>query len=136
MIQVPVHQDTARPHGKPQRRTGVDKTPSTYLWNPTLAAVFSLVFTPVFGSLMQMLNWRILKKDNAARYSLWWCLAGCTILLGNQVASALLQDDRVVDTFTVSLLVFYGCGWFLLSGRAQIHYVREHFSKGYGRKSW
>ena len=138
MTQVPAGQGAARQHGNAQRRTrtGAGKVPSVYLWNPTLTVVFSLVLTPVFGALIQMLNWRILKKDHDAQHSLWWCLAGCVILLGNQVFSALLQDDRVVDTFTVSLLVLYGCSWFLLSGRRQIRYVREHFSRSYGRKSW
>lgn len=119
-----------------QRRPGGKAAPSVYLWNPLTAMLLSLILTPLFGSMVQMLNWRILQEEKRAQQSLWWFVAGCIILLGNQIFSALLPEAKVVDTFTVSLLVLYVCGWFVLSGRRQVRYVREHFPKGYGHKSW
>ena len=121
---------------RPPRRTGGKPVPSVYLWNPVTAILLSLVLTPLFGSMVQMLNWRILKEEKLAQQSLWWFVGGCVILLGNQVFSAIFPDDKVVDTFTVSLLVLYVFSWFVLPARGQVRYVRERFPKGYGHKSW
>ncbi len=118
------------------QRKGDTRPPAVFLWNPTMAVLLSLFFTPVFGSLVQMLNWRTLEEPNLEKQSQWWCLAGVGILLGSHVFSALYPEARVVDTFSVSLLVLYGCGWLLLAARTQALYVRKRFPKGYGRKPW
>lgn len=125
-----------QPQARPQYRSGGKPAPSVYLWNPVTTMLLSLVLSPLFGSMVQMLNWRILEEEERAQQSLWWFVAGCIILLGNQVFSAIFPEDKVVDTFTVSLLVLYVLGWFVLPARRQVRYVREHFPKGYGHKSW
>ncbi len=125
-----------RPAEQRRRSGGGKAKPSVYLWNPLTTMFLSLVLTPLFGSLVQMLNWRILQEEKLAQQSLWWFVAGCVILLGNQFFSALLPEAKVVDTFTVSLLVLYVTGWFLLAGRRQVRYVREHFPRGYGHRPW
>ena len=132
---LPVQEEEQTGPPKLQRRSG-GKAPSVYLWNPLTAMLLSLLLTPLFGSMVQMLNWRTLQEEKLAQQSLWWFVAGCIILLGNQIFSALFPGAKVVATFTVSLLVLYVFGWFILPARRQVNYVREHFSKGYGHKSW
>lgn len=126
--------DRHRPEqrGKPQRKG----SPALLLWNPVVAVWLSLPFTPVFGALVQMLNWRTLEEKALAQQSLWWALGGCVILLGNQVVSAFLPGVRMVDSFTVGILLLYLCGWLVLAAGRQSRYVRERCGRHYGRRSW
>ncbi len=121
--------------GKEQRGERA-RTPELSLWNPTVAVLLSLLFTPVFGALVQMLNWRALQQKEQERQSLWWALAGCAILLGNQVFSAFLSEFRVVDSFTVGILALYLCSWLVLAAGRQPRHVRELLGRRYARRSW
>lgn len=129
--------DTHRPEqrSKPQRKDH-GKVPALLLWNPVAAVWLSLPLTPVFGALVQMLNWRTLEEKALAQQSLWWGLGGCAILLGNQVVSAFLPGVRVVDSFTVGILLLYLCSWLVLAAGRQPRYVRERYGRHYGRRSW
>jgi hypothetical protein len=41
--------------------------PSPALWNPNAAASWSLLFTPIFGSLLHMKNWQAMgNREKAA----------------------------------------------------------------------
>ena len=119
---------------KAQRKTG----PTTpLLWTPPLIVALSLLLTPVFGALLQMLNWRTLHEQDLARQALWWAVAGGVILLGGCLFSAFLPPHRkVVETFSASLFLLYALGWFLLEAGEQGRYVRQHFPKGHGRRPW
>lgn len=119
-------------------RRKAKKTPTTPLiWAPTLTVALSLGLTPVFGAALQMLNWRTLHEERLARQSLWWAVAGCVILLGGCLFSALLPLQRkVVETFSGSLFLLYALGWFLLEAGEQGRYVRKHFPKGFAHKPW
>ena len=114
------------------------KSPTTpLLWAPSLTVALSLALTPVFGALMQMLNWRTLHEEGLARQALWWAAAGCLILLGGCLFSAFLPPHRkVVETFSGSLFLLYVLGWFLLEAGEQGRYVRRHFPRGHGRRPW
>ena len=100
-----------------------------------MSVVFSLFFTPVFGALVQMKNWRTLHQEAEARQSFWWSMAGCGILALDPLFSLILTESKVVDC-TITLLLLYLGSWIFFSARRQIHYVRRHFPRGYGRKSW
>ena len=119
-----------------QERGQRGKPPGLALWNPTVAVLLSLLFTPVFGALVQMLNWRTLQEKELERQSLWWALAGCAILLGNQVFSAFLSEFRVVASFTMGILALYLCSWLVLAAGRQPRHVREHCGRRYARRSW
>ena len=120
----------------PRRKS--KRFPTTPLiWAPPLAVALSLALTPLFGALIQMLNWRTLHEERLARQSLWWAVAGGVILLGGCVFSALLPAHRkVVETFSASLFLLYALGWFLVEAGEQGRYVRLHFPKGHGRRPW
>jgi hypothetical protein len=48
------------------------------IWNPIATVNWSLLFTPVFGAYLQMLNWKSLGQEDSAReskYLLPFCLS-------------------------------------------------------------
>ncbi len=121
------------PEDQPLKKT---KKPAVFLWNPLVAAIWSFVFTPLFGAFIHMRNWQTLDERARAKQSFCWLLGGLVIVLGNHLVSALLVSNELVDHITIALLFLYGCGWYLGSGMSQVKLVKEQFPKGYGKKKW
>lgn len=108
--------------------------PSNALWNPAAAANWSLIFTPAFGSYLQMLNWRTLgERERAATARVWFYVS--LAMLGLYVAIRLLTGDRSYASVQ-PLLFLYLFVWYFAVGRSQAKYVKERFGSTYPRKGW
>jgi len=60
-----------------------DVTPlqaSPPLWNPRVAVNFSLLFSPVFGAIVQMKNWQALGEAERALKSRNWAIGSLVLL--------------------------------------------------------
>jgi hypothetical protein len=103
------------------------------LWNPNAAACWSLLFTPVFGSWLQLYNWRALNRPDRTGPARAWLLASMIVFLVTFVVSLLIQSSgNALRGFNfVYLLV-----WYFASGRSQATYVRREFGKDYPRQGW
>lgn len=107
---------------------------SDALWNPAVAANWSLIFTPAFGGYLQMLNWRTLgERERAASARVWFYVS--LAMLGVYVAIRLLTGDRSYAS-TQPLLLLYLFVWYFADGRSQAKYVKEKFGSTYPRKGW
>jgi len=106
------------------------------IWNPTVAANWSLVFTPAFGSFVQMLNWEALGEPEKATGAKQWFIASVVVLIASAATALLLEDTGKVDVATRLAGFVYLFIWYFASGRAQARYVRERFGKSYPRKRW
>ena len=108
--------------------------PLNALWNPAAAANWSLIFTPAFGSYLQMLNWQTLaERERAATARVWFYVS--LAMLGVYVAIRLLTGDRSYAS-AQPLLVLYLFVWYFAGGRSQAKYVKERFGSVYPRKGW
>ena len=107
----------------------------TAIWNPNAAAGWSMLFTPIFGSWLQMLNWRALGLPDKAKLSQRWLYASlglmvfCVLLL-------LLFGDKEGSDIAKPILFLYLCIWYFADGRTQGKYIEERFGADYHKKSW
>jgi predicted nucleic acid-binding Zn ribbon protein len=109
-------------------------SPSNALWNPAAAANWSLIFTPAFGSYLQMLNWQTLgERERAVTARIWFYVS--LAMLGVYVAIRLLTGERSYAS-AQPLLVLYLFVWYFASGRSQAKYVKERFGSAYPKKGW
>jgi len=59
-------QKCGKPLGQSGRSTPLEANEAGAIWNPNAAANWSILFTPAFGSYLQMLNWRTLSEPAKA----------------------------------------------------------------------
>jgi hypothetical protein len=107
------------------------------LWNPNAAALWSLLFTPMFGAYIHALNWRALGDKEQEEASLTWVFgAGAMVLLmllvEILVPKAYNRGDSVSHTIEFAFLL----AWYFLSARPQAKLVKERFGGSFKRKPW
>lgn len=107
------------------------------LWNPTAAALWSLLLTPAFGAWLHMRNWERLGQPDKARQARWW-FAGLLVLgLASYMlaaAGAVLGREDLGPPWWLALAVF-GI-WCVLAAYPQISHVDDRHGEGYERRSW
>jgi hypothetical protein len=106
------------------------------LWNPSAAANWSLIFTPAFGSYLQMLNWRALGEQTKAAQASGWFFASLGMLLAEGALGALGAASHSTADASRSVGLVYLIVWYFAAGRPQIRYIKAHFGRSYPRKSW
>lgn len=106
------------------------------LWRPSAVALWSLFFTPVFGSWLLMHNWRVLGQVHAARAARRWLLASVLVLALEVLAAAI--TERVNGSAPLAQLIglaWLGL-WLLAAAAPQWHLVRRRFGRRYARRGW
>ena len=86
------------------------------LWNPNAAALWSLLFSPVFGAWLQMRNWQALGDSQKAQQSWYWCLASLLLIVGLVIASILLPETHPVQKFSNRSGIILLLAWYLANG--------------------
>jgi len=109
----------APPQSNPEVSTTVAAMP---LWNPDAAGAWSLLFTPVFGSILLLKNWRAMGRDDKLTSARVWLIISIIMFL---------------PTFLVGGIGFiYLIIWYFAWQRPQTRYVKSQWGKEYPRKSW
>jgi len=106
------------------------------LWRPSAVALWSLFFTPVFGSWLLMHNWRILGQARAARTARRWLLASVGVLMLELLSAAV--TERVNGSAPLAQLIalaWLGL-WLLAAAVPQWQLVRRRFGRRYARRGW
>jgi hypothetical protein len=85
------------------------------IWNPNATVNWSVLFTPIFGSYLQMLNWKLLGEESAALSSKRWLYVSVGILMIELILYALLPDNSKVGSS-----ILYLINWNVASGRKQM----------------
>ncbi|MEO1370024.1 MAG: hypothetical protein AAFX50_22815 [Acidobacteriota bacterium] len=106
----------------PYAQPGVRASEAPPLWNPDAAGVWSLLLSPVFGSVLIWLNWRRLGEDAKAE-------RGLTVVLASMVMLILTPFVRGIGLFWIVI-------WYFAWQRKQTRYVSERFGKDYPRRPW
>ena len=129
---------------KTERTSSVNAAKTTdersAVWNPDAAAGWSLIFTPAFGSYIQMLNWKTLSEPEKAASAKTWFYISIWVLLAN-LASSLVALFWEVNSRTADVVLGFAplvClyVWWISTGRWQGIYLREKFGARYSRKPW
>lgn len=111
-------------------------TTAPRLWNPNAAASWSLIFSPVFGALLQRSNWLAMGHPDKAARSLQWVWAYLVFLVVTVGVSAVLPSEKAADLLTrVAGLVFLVV-WYYANGKEQVGLVLARYGRTYPRKSW
>jgi hypothetical protein len=99
-----------------------EDTPS--LWNPSAAANWSLLFTPIFGAYLQMANWEALGERERAAASRRWAVVGLVVLvlavLGGLLTSA---DPGIIGFIRLGQLIFLFV-WYFVSANEDANELR------------
>ncbi len=107
----------------------MEKPTPVRLWNPSAAAGWSLILSPVFGAWIQAKNWQELGRPEEARKSMGWVYGGAAYFC------LLLATSGIVTTRETSPLgMIFFAAWYVTSGLAQVKLVKEGLA--YEKKSW
>ena len=106
------------------------------LWNPNAAANWSLIFTPAFGALLQLLNWRALGENDKAASAKAWFITSLVLLAIYVLLGLLLPDARAADGIGRAIGFGYLIVWYVSTARSQARYVKDKFGSAYPRKGW
>lgn len=110
---------------------------SVVLWNPDVAALLSLPFTPLFGTVIHALNWRRLGQPHRATAAWGWVAVAFVLFIvvpfGASVAG---YEERSIDGFLrianmVALVI-----WYFTAARGQSKYVTKELRNEYVKESW
>jgi len=92
------------------------------LWNPDVAGAWSLLFTPIFGSILVYKNWMAMgEEERAKKLKIWIYIS---------VPMALLSVVFGLFGFV------YICVWYFSSQKKQTKYLKEKYSGIYPKKGW
>lgn len=107
-----------------ENQSGTDRVA---LWNPNAAAIWSLLFSPVFGAWLHAKNWTALGNETKARHSMYWVYGGIAVL----VLTAFLPE-------AIARGVGYGLlfGWYFSFATQQMKYVKKTLGGTYEKKGW
>jgi hypothetical protein len=129
----------ANPYAPPEAKVadpGLQGEAAPPLWNPGPATAWSLLFTPVFGAILQMKNWQALGEPAKAARSRAWAIGSVVFTLAVGVGAAVLPVTPAIDrTLNFSGLVLL-LVWYFADGREQIGHVSRRFGKSYPRRGW
>ena len=129
---------SSNPYAPPKAalRDAVEREAAPALWNPNAASNWSLVFSPIFGALLQMKNWQALDEPEKASTSKLWVIANLVLALVLPSAAMVLAATKSRVALPQSLGFIPLIAWYVGNGRAQAAYVKERFGKDYPRRGW
>lgn len=95
---------------------------SNPVWNPDAAGLWSLLFTPLFGSILVKKNWETIgDQDEYERSKKWVVLSAVFLIPG-------LFIPFVSFIFIIT--------WYFMSQKQQTKYLKEKWGKDYLKRSW
>jgi hypothetical protein len=106
------------------------------LWNPGAAAMWSLLFGPIFGAFLQMKNWQALGEMEKAAQSKRWVIGGVCFYLVLAVAAMLIPESKAIDSGFRFAGVGFLLAWFGISSRVHVNFVKARFGGKYPRRAW
>jgi hypothetical protein len=106
------------------------------LWNPSAAARWSLLLSPIFGATLHMKNWQAMgETDKAAQSKKWvWGSVGFFVLL--MVAGMVLPDTKAIDLLSRGAGLGLLIAWYSLSARDQVRFITRRFGGNYPKRGW
>lgn len=114
----------------------IGREPSPSLWNPNVAASLSLLFSPIFGSILHMKNWQSLGDAQKAAASKNWAIGSAAFFVVLIVLSAVLPESKAIDGLSRASGLGLLIAWYYAIGKSQQSLVLARYGKDYPRKGW
>jgi hypothetical protein len=127
---APPKSELAEPNASTTPRT------APALWNPGAAAGWSLLFSPIFGSLVHMKNWQALGDAGRAAQSKNWAIGSLVALLLSLVVAFVLPESPAVDLLMRAVGFGVLVAWYYSAGKEQVMHVKGAFGTTYPRRGW
>ena len=129
---------TENPYAAPQAPVAdvPSLDPAPPLWNPNAAASWSLLFTPTFGAILHMKNWRAMGEPAKAATSKKWAIGSLIFFFLIVIVAVALPDSKALDRISRFASLALLLVWYFASGKAQNGIVIARFGKNYPRKGW
>ena len=127
----------SNPYSPPENSSGLSDSkinntqPVLELWNPEAAACWSLVFTPIFGSLIISKNWRRIGNVEEAAYAKNWVYISLIAVLGLIVFPFTSLIGSVGQFLPIAFLLL----WYFSSAKRQAKYFKNELVV-YQKKGW
>jgi hypothetical protein len=111
---------------------GLGKTLGKFptMWNPGAAIAWSFPFTPIFGSFIQMKNWKQLGEIENEKKSMYWMCGSILFALTMTVFDANFEKANFS-----SIKFLYIAAWWFFDGRKQVKYFYDHIPF-FQKRSW
>jgi predicted membrane channel-forming protein YqfA (hemolysin III family) len=110
--------------------------PAHALWNPSVAACWSIIFTPAFGAFLLMRNWEALGDERQARQARVWFCFGLGLLGVRLFTAALNARLHNESNFIHWAGLIYLFGWWLFEAMPQARLVHAKYGPDYPRQGW
>jgi hypothetical protein len=92
------------------------------LWNPNSVALWSFLFTPVFGTTLTLKNYQALGDEKGVRAAWAWLIVSLLVAI----------PSVVVPRFAILYLII----WYLAWQQKQVRAVSSRWGKSYPRRGW
>ena len=114
------------------------KTAVPVLWNPYAAAIWSVLFSPIFGAIIHARNADALGRTKEAKANRVWFYISLFyfLALGGAYCFANPQDEKGLNGISRFMSLALLFGWFYHVGKKQAKYVKEDLAQNYKKKSW
>jgi hypothetical protein len=106
------------------------------VWNPSIAACWSVIFTPAFGSYLLMRNWEALGDQRQAEASRKWFVFSLGLLAVRLLSAAV--NTRLNSQSNLMLWVSWAwlLVWWVGAAAPQARLVRARFGADFPRHGW
>jgi len=117
-------------------KPGIDSS-RPFLWNPDIAALLSMLFSPIFGAIIHALNWRRLGQPRRAIAAWLWAGLILLVFFGVAIYGGIARvNERAIDaSFRLTQLSTLFL-WYFGTARAQGKFIVGQFRNEYHRESW
>jgi hypothetical protein len=106
------------------------------IWNPNAVANWSIIFTPVFGSYLNMLNWQSMGERTLAEQAKKWFYASIAVILSILLMGIFLPYSEAVDLSRRLMAIGYLATWYYSSALPQMMYVKKRYGDIYPHRPW
>lgn len=96
------------------------------LYNPVVCIILTLIFTPMFGALLQGFNWRTLNEPVLAEKSMAWVRVSFFTFVDYTIAEPFIRDIPVCRYLMIALFIGFWISWTLSMGIRQVTYIRRN----------
>lgn len=97
------------------------------LWNPEAAGAWSLIFNPIFGSILVLMNWQTLGAKDKIRNAQMWLVVSIAMLV---------FLFFVPPSLRALVSIAYLLVWYFSAAKPQAKYIKERWGTAYSRRSW
>lgn len=123
--------------GQADSKAGTDQSGTAKaIWNPNATANWSFLFTPAFGSYLQMLNWKTLGQPGKAGSAKIWFYISLLVLTAVVAINVITAGNEKAGGAANGLAMLYLFVWYFAAGRGQAKYVKDKLGATYPRRSW